>query len=233
MAGPTGSPWDVLIAGIQDTTGHFVGRRDREHAEHREDRFRAQDRANFLGDRSHMERLDARKVRRMVADARAAGISPLAAMGAQLTSPAAVMSGGGSYAGSGDTSYPRYTPIDLGAARVNNAQAKLLEKQADLVDEQIADSRLARATQAYTPDKMVEDIINPQRTSHVRYGGAKIQSNSYFSDAQTYEDRYGELGGSLLGLTNIPADIISNVVRSLSEAYGHSSGSDPIYRTYE
>lgn len=54
-----------------------------------------------------------------------------------------------------------------------------------------------------------ERIVTPQRTTGVNVG-FPIRSAPRFSDAQAYEDRYGELGGSAIGLGNIPADLFYN-----------------------
>lgn len=206
-----GSAWDVLIQGIQDTTGHFVGRRDRDHAEHREDARYAQDRSYFLKDRERAEHRADREIRRRVVDAKAAGLHPLTAMGINPAS-GSVHSFSPSQSTGGSTYYPRYSPVSAPTAptELERAQARNLNAQTDLMIKQAQDSDWARIDQAITPDKLIEELRNPQRTTHVKIAGIPLRSASGFSDAQTYEDRYGEVGGSAIGLANIPADVLYN-----------------------
>lgn len=210
-------PWQLLAQGIQDTTGHFVGRRDRDHGEHREDHFRAQDRLWFLRDRKHAERFASMEIQRRVRDAKAAGLHPLAALGVNPSSGVSFQHGSSNYQAP-STYYPKYSPVDVSPpSTLEKAQARLMNAQASLFEKQALDSDMARIRQAVTPDKLIEDLVNPQRTTHVKVG-VPVKSAPAFSDAQTYEDRYGELGGSAMGLINIPADALYNgflVVRQL------------------
>lgn len=180
-----------------------VGRRDRDHAEHREDRLRYQDRQYFEADRKEQRKYDATALQRLRADAEAAGYHPLAALGGGQTVGPATSFMSQSY-GSGGTPNFRSTISDGGASEVNKAQANLLNKQVELIDQQILDSKVARA--GVTPGKLIEEIVNPQRTTHVSKGGI-LKSNPNFTDAESDEQRYGELMGALLGMVNLPADM--------------------------
>lgn len=175
------SPADVL--------GHFTGRRDRDHSEHREDRLRRDDRVNYLTDRKHMEAYDSAKLQRMVADANAAGLHPLATLNTSISSPV-LNHQAQSYGGTGSTNYPRMSSIDSAGIRLSEAQARLVGKQADLVDEQIQDSQFARQREL-TPDKI--DLTNPTRTPHLQTGkGVPWKTNPNWVDAEALTKRYGE-----------------------------------------
>lgn len=53
-----------------------------------------------------------------------------------------------------------------------------------------------------------------------RFGNQEVwKPNEYLPDASSYEDRYGELGGSALGIINGVGDIYSNGVRWAKSAY--------------
>lgn len=228
----------ILAQGISDTVNFFTGRREDRHDEAREDRFRVQDREWFRKDRRHAEEF-ARQFRdtellSRVRQASKSGIHPLAALGMSPSSGPAFT------ASQQPSSYPgsqpnfRMTPIDISALKLNEAQTRLLNSQANLFDEQAKDSAIARAVQQSTPDKLVEDILPPNRTTHVNVAGMPVRSSPGFSDAQSYEDRYGELGGSIIGLGNIPADIIYSIYRGIidSKPQGYSKD-DPVFSTFE
>lgn len=213
-SGSSGGAWGLLEQGIQDTVGFAVGRRDRDHAEHREDRM-------LREERQWQEDMMNSFLQRRAKDAKKAGLHPLAALGAQVSSPAI---------SSGSPIQPNYPKFgDSGASRVNAAQARLLDKQADLIEQQVLDSQIARATQAATPEKF--QVRQQARTGPVITLplGIDLQT-APTADAQVLEDRYGEIGGSLLGLGNIPADIIHELSKSLERAIREF---DPVYTTYE
>lgn len=201
--------FDVLYQG---TIGRQRDKRDRRHAESREDNLRGIDRSYFLSDRDNQRAYDAKSIQRMVADAKAAGLHPLAALGAQTVGPATTFQSQ-SYSG-GQTIDNRLPPLDFGAEAVNAAQAKLLNKQADLIDMQIADSKLARASQS--PDALNEQLTDPKRTTHVKLFGNNIKSNPNFSDAESFTTRYGEseLLETILNFVIGGADISHNTPRS-------------------
>lgn len=202
----------AVIGKVVDNT---LSRQNVRDAYSRDERFRQEDRAHFLQDRAYQVALDRTKIQTMVKDANAAGLHPLAMVGSQISSPVL----NSFQSNTPPSAIAQSNPVDLAAIQLSDAQARLVNKQADFVDEQIADSRLARAKQAVTPDKLIEDIVNPQRTSHVKIGGGTLSSNPAFSDAQTYEDRYGELGGALMGLLNLPADAAHSFYKHTQSEY--------------
>lgn len=173
-------------------------------------KFRREDRQLFRNDRRHLERREDTRLQRLVKDGTAVGLHPLAAIGAQAVGPAATQffSQPG-YEGSGGSSDLRVGYKT--ESQLEKAQAELLQKQSDLIDEQILDSQIARLPK--TPE-LITDVVNPQRTSHVDIGGGKLKSNPGYSDAQSYEDRYGEIVGALMGILNLPADAFQTWFRN-------------------
>lgn len=148
-----------------------------------------------------------------VDDANKAGIHPLYALGANTTSFSPVSVGGPDLSFLGDMGQDidrsrmatSSAPI-RGASRA--LEALTLERASlenDLLRSQIRRSNAPSVGPAL-PGMIPEEVVNPQRTSGVNVG-VPVVSNPHFSDAQSYEDRYGELGGSALGLLNFPADI--------------------------
>lgn len=147
------------------------------------------------------------------------GISRLYALGAPTISPAGQVVGGNglgeALSGMGqDIS----RAVAAGATDVERRIQQLtLEKaglENDYLREQIASVRNRTVRESAPPIPAVPGMIpsksaDPQLTKGVNIG-VPIPSNPYFSDAQSYEDRYGELGGSVLGLTNMVADPVYN-----------------------
>lgn len=178
---------------ILDTVLNFaVDRRDRDHSEHREDRLRAQDRQMFLIDRNEQRRWDQDSLKRLRAGAEAAGLHPLAVLGAQTVGPATSFQSQ-SYGG-GNTGRAPIQINDGGAADVNRAQAKLLDKQADLIQMQIDDSALARL-RPKNEDLADPHEITPQTFTPVldhAIFGEPMKSDPTVADAQAHTTRSGE-----------------------------------------
>lgn len=144
-----------------------------------------------------------------VNDAIRAGIHPLAALGVQATPFTPIHGGGGNQVYTGDSKSDAIRAVlDSREAesrtRLNNAQADMLETQA-------RDSAIARMAQDPNTDKF-HNIVDPQRTPRLKIGGIPVKTFEGSTDAQTFEDRYGELGGSALGLLNIPADALNTII---------------------
>lgn len=199
---------------ITDFTSIFTGRRDRDHAEHRDDRLRAFDNAR-------QERLDNTVIQRRVDDARNAGIHPLAALGAQVSSPA--------ISGSSPSPVPNYPQFrsgsDSGASAVNAAQVRHLDAQTSWVGEQIEASRLARATQSVTPDKrspvvvtepMEEKMLQPNKNIvHTPYFDLQLRPWSKSSDV---EDETGDVGDSTIGIMRVIDSVLHQVFKDMPGA---------------
>lgn len=150
-----------------------------------------------------------------VKDAVKAGIHPLAALGANTMSFSPVTAGAS--VPQKDFSFLRDMGQDIDRARMATAgsasrgvarimEGLTLERSSlenDLLRSQIRRSNMVGPAM---PGLIPEQVVDPQRTTGVNFG-VPIRSNPNFSDAQSNEDRYGELGGSILGLANIPADL--------------------------
>lgn len=143
------------------------------HARSSEDRAYANDERRMnIG----FQREDNALVRR-VADANAAGLHPLATLGTSISGPVISSSGGG---GSGGGSSVR-----VGTSResdLERANTRLINKQADLVDEQIAQARLDRISRQITPDKTPINTRLP--------GGVDLPGDPAFI---TPDQKYGEI----------------------------------------
>lgn len=196
---------------------------------------------SFLRGQERRARRDARyamshALRLRVEDAKAAGIHPLAALGAQMNLMAPAGGGAPSVStGSGIPKDARGQAVQMAALEIgrmiadreeSESRTQLNKAQAAALTAELALKNPGRGPKA--PDG--HDVKNPQFTSHTKVLGKKIRSSPYGSDAETYETRYGELGGSLMGLTNIPLDLIYTVVNDISEALEHL---DPVYSTFD
>jgi len=164
-----------LVSDILNTGLDIVGaKRDR----NREDRFRSQDRANFLRDRNHAEEFDSQYFQRRVADAKAAGLSPSAILGAQVSGPAFAHQAQGYQ---GHSRPGQLNLLDQSSVELNKAQIRKLDAETDLVRQQGQDSLQARLGQKTTPEKFV------------RIPGADIHSSDPAYFAQDEENKYGEI----------------------------------------
>lgn len=155
-------------------------------------------RKHAVEDRNLAYARDDNAIQRRVADANAAGLHPLSVLGAQISSPVISSGGGG---GSSSGSSVSISP----SSSIDKAQIRLLNKQADLIDEQIDDSRSARVSRQITPDK-------------VRLPGADIIPSDPAFFAQDAENKYGEisdLDGALMRFM----DAVKTTTRLYGEHY--------------
>lgn len=174
--------------------------------------------ANAFGSESAAEK-NAKEQRRFarngitwkVKDAKRAGVHPLFALGAQTASFT-----------------PSYQSPDysfIGQAAGAAADRKTAEKQMQL-NERLLDSQIKKmdaearywdaaaqgAGAAAGGKKLSNDtgtlhsMNQAQQTPALSIGGNIIHTDPGFSDAQSYEDRWGEIGGIILGAINMGAD---------------------------
>lgn len=189
---------------------------------------RLQDRQNMFNSRqSELDRAMQYEFARnglswRVADAKAAGLHPLAALGSQINSasPSGIPGqfGGGSAKSDGMRAAAQQISQIMAEKEETQSRTELNRAQADLLKQQAEDSKMARAVQlsnAVQDGDAVHKLVEPQRTPKLMVGGVPIKTFPGGSDAQTFEDRYGELGGSVLGLTNIPADALFSIYKLL------------------
>lgn len=142
------------------------------------------------------------------------GISKLYALGAPTISPAVDV--GGSGPSLGETISQMGADVSRAvAAGQTGAERQLqvlaLEKaglENDFLRGQIASLavRTAKEVGPPMPGLIPEKVVPPQRTSGLNVGTG-FRTNPNFSDAQTIEDRHGELAGSLYGVVSVPADM--------------------------
>jgi len=178
-----------------------------------------------------------------VKDAEKAGIHPLYALGAQTTSYSPVSVGGGSFADVGqnigraiDSTRSNPAKAEALANTASQIQLEGLQLDNEIKRAQLASAH-ALARQSSNPglpgvltraavDGMpgqgdapqVEDrVMSPQFTPYLRaFGGARSTTGG-FSDAQAYEDRYGELSDYIMG----PTILMSDIERQRQEHFKH------------
>lgn len=169
----------------------------------------------FRKDRRHAEEREDSYFQRLRKNASAAGFHPLAALGAQTVGPVMANWSASPDYGSGSGSVPPSFSYQ-GQSEVEEAQARLLNKQADLVDQQIIDSEIARAGQLATP-QMVHDAIKdhdikkPTHTpGYTLPGGVKIKRHPS-SDMETLTNTLGEPAEWLMFFPQVVADLIYTI----------------------
>lgn len=162
-------------------------------------------------------------IRWKVADAKAAGIHPLYALGANTVSYSPVSVGTPDLGAMGQDIGQAIDRVSNPGEKMSGALGALALERAglenDLLRAQIARARINVAGQvagpvvAGAPGLIPSKIVDPQLTTGVNVAGAPMVSNPNFSDAQTLEDRHGEIAGAIGGLMNIPADMYWNFYR--------------------
>lgn len=182
-----------------------------------------------------------------VADARRAGIHPLAALGAQINTMGSSLGGMSYPTPHGSTSDGRGDAIRMATAqvgqmvadkeeslsrtRLNNAQAAMLE----------ADAKLKAPGAPPHPELLDHDIKKPQFTPTQNFFGMKLRHSPWFSDGQTREDRWGdsEIRETLLQVPQILSDIIYSIGIGTGESAAKGAGGrgytsdDPVFTTFE
>lgn len=149
-----------------------------------------------------------------VADAKAAGLHPLAAMGLQGStySPAfqtnpmgdALAQAGQSIAnGVRDN---RISPVERSIINKNNAEADFARASA-------AASLQARANQTQNSPVSSVSVAEPENT-HLRLNEHTVVPVSKISDAEAFENRYGDIAQEAAGLVILGSDIAGNVLTS-------------------
>lgn len=166
-----------------------------------------------------------------VADAKKAGIHPLYSLGAQTASFAPSSVGdplGGAISDMGQNIGRAVDAAGTSGERVTNKAILSLQLERAGLENELLRSQIARERGQIGPgfpggltlmegqgDTAVERVTPPQRTPHIAIGRGPISLNRAFSDAQTWEDRYGdsEIAQMIAGGTIASADIY-NAVKS-------------------
>lgn len=173
------------------------------------------------------ENMDNTKIQRLQKDAKAAGVHPLAAMGASLTSPSPVAVGG----------YPDFSDMGQNVGRaidatmsapekVSNytkaAQALTLDKmqlENDLIRTQLVNSAARTVNQAGNPPPFRAGTAGPLLQSAenrvLDVAGNEIKMAPGWSKAQDVEDEYADLVGNAYGVVKLLADVNHNYLSNL------------------
>lgn len=80
---------------------------------------------------------------------------------------------------------------------------------------------------ALSEDEMKQKAEGAPSTRTLRWYGLPLDANPASSDAQDHENRYGEWGGDIIGLTNIPGDIAHTMGNRLPAWFAEK------YRNYD
>lgn len=160
-----------------------------------------------------------------VADAKKAGIHPLYALGAQTASFAPSSVGdplGGAISDMGQNIGRAVDAASSSGDRVVNKAITALQLERAGLENELLRSQIARERGQLGPgfpgtatliegqgDTSSEKVVDPQRTTNIRIGRGPVRLNKEFSDAQTWEDRYGdsEIAQMIAGGTIASADI--------------------------
>lgn len=158
-----------------------------------------------------------------VADAKAAGVHPLYALGASTHSYSPVSVGGvtdtslgSAVAAAGqDLSRAAFagTPAkgrtDVATSAMQSLTIENASLQNDLLRSQIAklnSSQVPPPVPALPDVPIKEDDMG--KATPLAAGGARLSPDRRWSDGQTFEDRWGEWGGSAAGLAVLAADLL-------------------------
>lgn len=177
----------------------------------------AQQRANYEAQKEFATH----GIRWKVADAKAAGIHPLFALGGNTASysPNPIVAGdygvGASGQNIGRAIEAKQTP---GERIANNWNEEISRERAllenELVRTQIASAQLALKKQAAQPPPLpavttVKQGVKPVSPKQgTQAFGLTVEPFPGNANAEDLEARYGELGGSIVGLANLPADVL-------------------------
>ena len=166
-------------------------------------------------------------IRWKVNDARKAGIHPLYALGAQTTSFSPVSVGA-----TNEMAGPAAAMASLGQdlSRSVNATRTTSERGHAVAATEIQleglklDNEIKRASLASAIQRLKQNENPPfpgilpegklDDTTPLVAGGTKLDLDRRWSDGQTFEDRWGEWGGSLAGLAVLGADLLKHAQKN-------------------
>jgi hypothetical protein len=147
-----------------------------------------------------------------VEDAKRAGVNPLAALGASVSSPTARAYdySGTRSAGQGignAVANKQINELEIESRRLQN---NLTKAQTDQVNEQIASSRNARLGSSANSSQDEEAL-------ELILGGKKFSTSPNWSDTEVLEERYGDVAGAGYGLAVALADAYHNMTKHEKE----------------
>jgi len=195
----------------------------------------------FLGRSAASEQADLQKqfaknaIQWKVQDSLKAGIHPLYGLGANTVNYSPVQVGGMDMSWLGEMGQEidrsRQAATSAPARQLSGARESLtLEKaglENDLLRAEIAKTRAQLGPPipvAPNGGSLVPYEVNPPQLTPGLNAGVGIKTNPAFSDAQSWEDRYGdsEIGSMLFGIMNAAADLKAN----------YPAVEDYVYRNY-
>jgi len=145
-------------------------------------------------------------IRWKVEDAKAAGIHPLAALGANTIgfSPVAIGDGGGAALARAGSDIGRAVNAMRTPEERNDAYTQALQNlqlQRGQLENTLLASRIRILNQPGNPPGLPSDKLSPpERTTHLRTPDGTIITNPNMSDAQAFENRYGDMVQELYGI---------------------------------
>lgn len=146
----------------------------------------------FLGKKSAEKREDS-SIQRRVKDAQKAGVHPLAALGANVMSMGPASVGGSDFADLGQDVSRAVAAGGSSEQRATRLEELAIERgglENDLLRTQISQMRRPAVGPAM-PGVLPHKIVPPQKTPNLQ-AGLPFETNPNFTDAQSYEDRYGD-----------------------------------------
>jgi hypothetical protein len=153
-----------------------------------------------------------------VEDAKRAGINPLAALGNATYSPT-FTSGSDIHGNVGNA---------VARSQANQLRAQELEVQKTKNEAEIAHwNSIEARNRAMANSSPSLELVPPQATTRFPNGW---ETDKTRADAQTYEDRYGELGGALAGIVNAVKDMTKNFESYKKREGGRTTSRGTRYR---
>lgn len=154
--------------------------------------------------------IDYKKLRKA---ARRGGFNPLTALqngggmaGAWSTEPAALSSNSfiGEALASGFRAWAEYDPLDQKRAEL---EVDLMQAELDRMNREATEPQ-----QGFAAGTMVAQAPQQSVIPDLRFGGGKVVTADDTSNAGDYEERYGEIGGSLIGIGVMARDAVANAL---------------------
>lgn len=173
-------------------------------------------------------------IRWKVADAKAAGLHPLAALGAGTTSFSPVSIGSpmaGSLSSAGQDISRAMNSMATPNEKSSALEALTLERaglENELLRTRIRGMRAAGSgpglpgADKVQPPQLTSSLVHPQL--------GRVFSSPDFSDAQSYEDRFGEQVGDLYGFENWLHNMLPRHVQNRERQIYEMQRDSPVYR---
>lgn len=158
-----------------------------------------QDRIN----KENRDRQD-RSIQIKTADAKAAGIHPLYALGAPTLSPTSVAAQQNMNIAVPDIDR---SIKEMGQGKMNSLQTQMAAGQLDGIDLDNAAKKQQLELNQMEIEKTKKTMLNPRGSGKdLLVGGTKVDKNKQWSDAQDIEDRYGDVVSWMYGAGVLGAD---------------------------